>query len=194
MFTVNRRWLAFVLVGILFLCAQIAFSADFRNSSWGDTIQQVTAAEGSDFKVGNYPKDENRTLIYSREVLGVKLFVCFGFNDDQKLQKGWYLCKNWDNLDDYNSLFPLPSSNYWATKEQTSEIAEKLKLFLENKYGPGILNSVNWETDEKWHLNNGTEVFWVWKWGLASPTLTVSYTSANWRKSVGNPKELDQKF
>jgi hypothetical protein len=91
------------LIGVLILVAAIGVSQDFRDVSWGMTVDEVVEAEGDDY----YGRDAEY-LLYRREIIEHHVNLMYMF-DDGTVITGGYLFPN-DNV--YDRLHVALSRKY----------------------------------------------------------------------------------
>lgn len=114
-----------------------AYSADFRNTSWGMTKSQVKSAEKSTFV------DEiSNVLLYRDRLVGIDVNVGYIFIDNKLVRAAYsfqekYTNKN-DHIRDYNSITEILKKKYGKPKLDEQDWSNSLYTEDVEDYGLAI--------------------------------------------------------
>jgi len=143
-----KKLIIFILCMFSTIIAQ-----DFRNSTWGETIQQVKKKEKSKLVIDDTKNNEMRALIYEDRIYGFDSYLWYMFNHENKLCFGayWFRVKHTTEdlyFDDYEKIKKNISIKYGVGKTESELSNELLKDNLGMALSLGLykINTV-WETD-----------------------------------------------
>jgi len=131
-----KKVITLLSIGLLVLMATSAAASpntyDFRNSNWGDTLQEVIQAEG------RYPDDDWADL-YSYDIEGNPYFneVRFHFNENNTLYSGSYYIHKDVSLEYSLAKKQFESSVDEFQKSANEERIDLIRERLTAKYGEG---------------------------------------------------------
>jgi len=116
--------LKFLVIIITVFWAGVASSADFRNSSWGDSIKKVKLTEK---KKPVWAKNE--ALAYKDHLAGVDVVVYYTFKNGKLVRGSYYSEEKHTNQNDH------------------IDDHKKIVSILEKKYGEKFKDDVTWKND-----------------------------------------------
>jgi hypothetical protein len=112
------------LLTIAFFCESLCFAADFRDTEWGMSSEQVQSLEKTE---PVYPKKD--TLTFKGKVAGKRVDIVYAFKND-KLKTGIYIFTEKH----------INNNVYLQNYEKTNE-------FLDLKYGNPVSRKVSWSNE-----------------------------------------------
>ena len=152
----------FGVLALLFSAA--TYSADFRGSSWGDTVGSVKMSDSAELV-----QEDSRQLVYIDRVSGLDFFVLYRFSGGE-LYSGSYASR------EKHTNKNLYISDYF-----------ELKALLTKKYGEPAVDDITWHND-LYQSNKGKHGYavglghlsFIAKWDQNGTGITVALYGDNY--------------